>query len=180
MARTCTICTHPDRAAIDQALVVDKLSFRDIARQWRVSKDAIARHKDHIPAALVKAQSAKEVAQADTLLGEVKEAGGRAERLYQAAEQILQQALDSKDLKLALQAIRGAIDVMGEARAYLGLKGQLTGELNGTEGGARQVIIVLPARVPVGFIDPDPLSTSVEDIQDAEYQDLPALPPPGR
>ena len=55
MPRPCSICTHPRRSAIDQALTLDRASLRDIARQWRVSKDAIARHRDHIPQALVKA-----------------------------------------------------------------------------------------------------------------------------
>jgi hypothetical protein len=90
MPRTCTVCTNPDRAAIDKALVVDKISFRDIARQWRVSKDAIARHKEHIPQTLAKAQEAKEVAHADSLLD----------------------ALASKDPRTAIQAIRTAAEVL--------------------------------------------------------------------
>lgn len=38
-------------------------------------------------------------------------------------------ALDAKDLRTALQAIRAAADVMGEARAYMELHGELSGEL---------------------------------------------------
>jgi hypothetical protein len=161
MPRTCTVCHHPDRAAIDQALVVDKLSFRDIARQWRVSKDAIARHQAHIPAALSKAQEAKEIAEADTLLGEVREAKGRGQRLYAAAEEILNRALQAADLRVALQAIRAAVDVMGEARAHLELEGEITGELNGQEGGNRQVIVVLPALAQPG--KPLPLNVAIPE-----------------
>ncbi|HZY72406.1 MAG TPA: hypothetical protein VFE22_04795 [Edaphobacter sp.] len=57
-------------------VIINQSSFRDIARQWRVSKDSLARHKEHIPQALAKAQAAQEVARADSLLGEVKEAKG--------------------------------------------------------------------------------------------------------
>ena len=44
MPRTCTVCTHDQRQEIDKALLAGE-SLRDIARQFRVSKDSIARHK---------------------------------------------------------------------------------------------------------------------------------------
>jgi hypothetical protein len=61
-------------------------------------------------------------------LEDVRNAEGRAERLYKAAEAILARALDVKDLRTALQAIRAAADVMAEGRQYLELRGDLTGE----------------------------------------------------
>ena len=72
MPRTCTVCTHPDRPAIDQALVNHR-PFRDIARHFGVSKDAALRHHDeHLPAALAKAQEAEDVAHAIDVLGQLK------------------------------------------------------------------------------------------------------------
>ena len=62
------------------------------------------------------------------MLEDVRNAEGRAERLYKAAEAILARALDVKDLRTALQAIRAAADVMAEGRQYLELRGDLTGE----------------------------------------------------
>lgn len=51
MPRVCTVCTHPDRAAIDLALTAGRDSFRGIARQYRVSPDAVERHRTkHVPA----------------------------------------------------------------------------------------------------------------------------------
>lgn len=44
MPRSCTICSHPQRAALETALR-DETSLRDIARQYAVSKDGLARHK---------------------------------------------------------------------------------------------------------------------------------------
>jgi hypothetical protein len=38
--------------------------------------------------------------------------------------------MESKDLKTALAAISGAVNVMREGRAYLELRGEITGELN--------------------------------------------------
>jgi hypothetical protein len=49
MPRTCTICTHPKRTAIEQALG-QAIPLRTIAAQWSVSKTALIRHKtDHLP-----------------------------------------------------------------------------------------------------------------------------------
>jgi hypothetical protein len=67
---------------------------------------------------------------ADTLLDDVRSGGDRAERLYNSAEAILERALEAKDLKTALAAISGAVNVMREGRAYLELRGEITGELN--------------------------------------------------
>jgi hypothetical protein len=49
MPRTCTVCAHPERQAIDRALVGVTSPYRDIARQYGLSKDALLRHKaDHL------------------------------------------------------------------------------------------------------------------------------------
>ena len=43
MGRSCTICTHPHRAAIDAALEAGH-AFRDIAGNYHVSKTSLYRH----------------------------------------------------------------------------------------------------------------------------------------
>jgi hypothetical protein len=49
MPRTCTICTHPQRTAMEHALG-DGLPLRTIEDRWSVSKTALIRHKaDHLP-----------------------------------------------------------------------------------------------------------------------------------
>jgi hypothetical protein len=53
MPRRCTICDHPSREAIDQALVAGQ-ALRDIAGHYHLSKSALARHKEsHAPPALI-------------------------------------------------------------------------------------------------------------------------------
>jgi hypothetical protein len=64
------------------------------------------------------------------MIDDVRDAEGRGERLYEAAEQIFRRALESQDLKTALQAIRACVEVMAEAGGYMELRGQLTGELD--------------------------------------------------
>lgn len=125
MARTCTICTHPERQAIDQALVAGTPK-RDVSALFRVSEDAMTRHAAaHLPQALSKAQEAKEVAQGDDLLGQLKDLQGRTLG-------ILTQAEEAKDLRTALQAV-------GQARGNLELLAKVTGEL--AQEGAVNILI---------------------------------------
>jgi hypothetical protein len=114
MAQSCSICTHSERAAIDAALLESR-SYRDVAGQYNVSKSALERHRAHIVPALARAQEAREVADADTLLDQVK-------TLQSEAKGILEKAKNTGDLKTALSAI-------GQARACLELLAKLTGEL---------------------------------------------------
>jgi hypothetical protein len=100
---------------IERAMVADQPN-RAIARQWRVSKDAVARHKsEHLPEALTKAQDAQEAAQADDLLAQVQD-------LHRRTLALLKKAEDGDKLGLALAAIR-------EARSNLELLARLEGKL---------------------------------------------------
>jgi hypothetical protein len=116
LPRTCTVCSHLARKAIDEALV-EGVAFPALAAKYGVSKDALSRHKaKHLPAKLVMAQAAEEVAQADSLLDQVRDLQARAHRILDKAE-------SAGDLRAALGAIR-------EARGNLELLARLLGELN--------------------------------------------------
>jgi len=113
---TCTICVHPERRAIDDALV-SGMSQRAIARQWCVSRDAVQRHaKRHLSPALVAIQAEREHEGAASLLARVEDLIGRTERLLQAAES------DGR-VSTALAAVR-------ELRSLLELLGKASGELD--------------------------------------------------
>ena len=128
MPRRCTVCTHPRREEIDRLLVARGGTFRDIARQFRVGKDALFRHyDDHLPEALAKAEGAKEAARADDLLGQMR-------TLQKATHHILAAALGSGDHRTALGAVR-------EARGNLELLGKLLGEL---EHGTTVNVLISP------------------------------------
>jgi hypothetical protein len=114
--RRCAICTHPDREAIDKALVGDA-ALSELAAIYRVSDDSLGRHKaNHLPAKLVMAEAAAEVARADSLLGQVRD-------LQRRALDILDKAEEAGELRTALSAIR-------EARGNLELLAKLLGELD--------------------------------------------------
>ncbi len=116
MARTCTVCTHAERAAID-LLLVNGGSGNAVAAKYRVSEDAVVRHRArHLPAALAVATEAAAVARADDLLGQVRDLQGKALGILAKAER-------AGDLRTALGAIR-------EARGNLELLAKLIGQLD--------------------------------------------------
>jgi hypothetical protein len=115
VTRPCSVCTHPDRAAIDAALV-NRTSYRDISGQYRVSRSALSRHAEHIPSRLTAASAAADVARADTLLGQVQSLRDRALSLLDRAER-------DGDLRAAIVALR-------ETRNTVELLAKIAGELN--------------------------------------------------
>jgi len=114
MPRRCSCCTSPKRAAIDEA-IVGRVSFRGIARQHRVSADAVERHaKTHLPAAIVKARAVEEVANGDALLRQIQDLQRRTLAILDGAEK--------DDARTALVAIH-------QARENLALLSKLLAEL---------------------------------------------------
>src|SRR5215212_3311905 len=126
MPRRCSVCMHPDRENIDEALV-GATAISAISAKYRdISEDALGRHKaNHLPAKLIMAEKAKEVAQADSLLEQVRD-------LQQSTLNILAEAEQAKQYRTALSAIR-------EARGNLELLAKLLGELD--EGPTVNVLI---------------------------------------
>ena len=116
MPRSCATCEHPEREAIDHALV-GGASNRATASLYGVSESAVRRHRaNHLPAKLVMAEKASEIVEADNLLGQVRD-------LQQSTLDILAEAERSKQYRTALSAIR-------EARGNLELLAKLLGELD--------------------------------------------------
>ena len=125
MPRRCTICVHDNRPAIDQALISGE-PFRHIAIRFGTSTASLQRHKkEHIPLSLRKAHDAEEIAQADTLLDQIRE-------LQSHAMGILAKAETAGDLRTALAAI-------AQARGVLELQAKVTGETDKAEEQPRAV-----------------------------------------
>jgi len=121
MGRTCTVCAHKDVAEIDRLLLCSD-SYRDIARQFGLSKDALARHKEsHIPELLSKSQDVKETLQADNLLDQIVYYEAEARRFKGLAE-------SQGDLELALKAVDRALkclDLFAKARGIINEQPQI-------------------------------------------------------
>ncbi len=116
MPRACTICSHPEREAINRELV-ESVPFRKISERFGTSITALHRHKtDHLPGKLVMAREAQEIAEADDLLGQVRDIHARTLAILEAVEA-------TGEHRTALAAIR-------EARSNLELLAKLIGELD--------------------------------------------------
>ncbi|SCL75743.1 hypothetical protein L21_1655 [Methanoculleus chikugoensis] len=86
MARQCTICTHPQRAEIDQAIVSGE-KYRSISQRFDVSEAAIGRHKKHISAAVVDAERQKAVSGTAKMLKELSRGFDSLARAANRAEE---------------------------------------------------------------------------------------------
>jgi hypothetical protein len=127
MTRVCTVCTHPQREAIDRALIGGE-RYRDIARRENISKDALYRHKsEHLPVHLTRAADVEEEATATGLLA-------RLRALNAETADVLKEARKSADHDLRLKAI-------ARAEKQIELEGRLLGEL---QGGATVNVVVAP------------------------------------
>jgi len=118
MPRPCTVCSHKDVDEINRLLLCSD-SYRDIARQFGLSKDAVARHKEsHIAGLLSKSTELKaevESTQGTQTLAEVRELKARA-------LEILDEAQGAGDLKTALLGIREARSCL---ELYMKAEGQI-------------------------------------------------------
>jgi hypothetical protein len=127
MPQACTACHHPEREAIDAA-IVERQSYRAIARQWGLSKVAVARHVAHVSRALTAIAADREEAAA----GSLRE---RVEGLIRRTEVFLAAAEKTGAVAQGLAAVR-------ELRALLELLGKASGELK-PEGGPSVSVNVL-------------------------------------
>src|SRR3954454_9012343 len=71
--RTCTICRHADREAIER-LLVERVPYRAIASQHGVSKPALQRHaENHLASAIAEAHAAEDTTRGEHLLARLHE-----------------------------------------------------------------------------------------------------------
>jgi hypothetical protein len=116
MPRSCTICSHESRDAIEDAFIAGTPKRR-IASHYGVSERAVRYHtREHLPALLALARDAERAARADCLLDRIEALQSRTLAILEATE-------ETGEHRTALAAIR-------EARGNLELIGEVTKELN--------------------------------------------------
>ena len=134
MPQFCSVCRHPEKLAIEGAVLRNE-PLRSIAQRLGTSPWAIHRHKKHLPKQLAEARHAEQVAEATGLLN-------RVEALLAEAEKIAAAAKESRDWSAATSALR-------EARSCLELLGRLRGELQtGTNVKVAVGVQVNPRETP--------------------------------
>jgi hypothetical protein len=120
MPRLCSVCTHPDRTAIDEALLLRADSNRRVASQYGLTERAIRAHlANHLTAQLreVAATNAEaDVRQAIDVIAQLR-------TINEAAVEVLQRARKDEDGDLALKAI-------DRVQRQLELQAKLLGDLS--------------------------------------------------
>jgi hypothetical protein len=112
--QSCTVCRHPERLAIEAALV-KQTAFRKIGKEFNVGFQAVRRHQAHVLRKLSKAREGIEMAEASTLLA-------RIDQVLRDAQRITAKAEKDGDLPTALQGLRTITN-------SLSLLGRITGEI---------------------------------------------------
>ena len=85
MPRACSVCAHSNRKQIDSELAGGG-GIRGIARKYRVSEDAISRHRSHLAEAVVRAAERKGERIEDSLLDQIQRLTLRAWSLLDKLE----------------------------------------------------------------------------------------------
>ena len=152
MSRVCTVCRHPERKAIETALIARE-SLRDIESRFGTKRSSVDRHKAKCLAetlsrataaanaahsetltAQVQASSAANVAHADDLIAQVHKLAADAQRIATAAEA-------SKDFRTALAGVR-------ELTRIVELLAKLRGDINeGTNVNVMNVGVSDPVKL---------------------------------
>jgi hypothetical protein len=118
VGRLCTICSHPERQAIDAALLVHEAGYRDIGRRFGVEKDALYAHAHtHLAEQIREHKELAMLASSESLMAELN-------RLHTYATWALDRAKASDDARTVL----AGVDVAGrnvERLAKLGPVGEI-------------------------------------------------------
>jgi hypothetical protein len=105
--RTCSICSHEHRDAMEDAFIAGQAKRR-IASQHGVSERAVRYHmREHLPALLALARDAERAARADTLLD-------RMEALQSQTLAILDAPEDQRTALAAIAQARRNLELIGE------------------------------------------------------------------
>jgi hypothetical protein len=120
--RTCSICSHEHRDAMEDAFIVGQAKRR-IASQHGVSERAVRYHmREHLPALLALARDAERAARADSLLD-------RIEYLQSQTLVILDAPEDQRTALAAIAQARRNLELIGEVTKELDRAGTINLEL---------------------------------------------------
>jgi hypothetical protein len=111
------VCTHPERAAIDKALVAGEATRKIVARYGTFSHTSLQRHQaHHLPATMLKAKETEDIGHAIDVVKQLKAINGVALEIMSAARHrgdgdTALKAIDRVQRQIELQAkLLGELD----------------------------------------------------------------------
>ena len=141
MPRTCSICSHEHRDAMEDAFIAGQAKRR-IASQHGVTERAVRYHmREHLPALLALARDAERAARADTLLD-------RMEALQSQTSAILDAPEDQRTALAAIAQARRNLELIGELTRELDRAGTINLELTVEWQEVRAVLVNTLASYP--------------------------------
>lgn len=139
---TCSVCSHPERNAIDALTTLGLQSKRAIANQYGLTHTSIMRHASHIGRRVEKAVARREEKAGDDFLDGLHKSIKRMDRGVRHGLLALDEGLIEPEL-----AYRLAPSFMAQALKARELLGNATGRLNQVTG-AGAVNIALQLVIP--------------------------------
>jgi hypothetical protein len=131
MGRLCTICTHPERQAIDAALLVREVGFEKIAKRFDVSWQALYGHaRKHLREQIRQHKELAMLASSESLMAELN-------RLHTYATWALDRAKAADDARTVL----AGVDVAGrnvERLSRIGPLGDIQREIDALKADLQQ------------------------------------------
>ena len=148
MPRTCTICSHPDRAKIDAALASGSEPFRTLSRNYGISRPALARHKaNHLTHQIERLNDRQRADFLDEYLAWQRELREKAMRILAKAEALIDKGSASA-LRGAASCIREVRNLHNDVARGLGAIGQDRQEDARVNVG--RAVIIAPPQLPPG------------------------------
>jgi hypothetical protein len=144
--------------------------LRDIARQFELSKDAVARHRSgHLAKTLVQARADQGLLRADSLMDYLQRRRAGLDQMDEDVREIQQDAKRENDRHGVLEAVKTRTGIVGKQLQLADLLGRATGEFGGA-APVQQNILVQVLSIPK-------IGERLEDFRPAiECQAVPELP----
>ena len=87
MPRLCTVCSHPQRQEIDQALMEHSVGYRGVAKRFGVHPASVYRHQyDHLRGMVQQSEELRRMLATDNLTDNLAKWHRRMERQYRKAD----------------------------------------------------------------------------------------------
>jgi hypothetical protein len=131
MGRLCTICTHPERQAIDAALLVREAGYEKIAKRFDVSWQALYGHtRKHLREQIRQYKELAMLASSESLIAEMN-------RLHAYVSRVLERGEAAGDDRLVLLGVsQGQRNV--ETLARIGPLGDIQREIDALKASLQQ------------------------------------------
>lgn len=148
MSLRCTVCPHPARKEIDEAILLGE-PYRAVAARFGLGRSSLARHLEaHVGPQIERAARAKDQIGALDLWKRLAGIETTARRHVETLERLGQEAERAKDLRSAIAAVHAASAPLRELARTVEILARLRGDLEPEEKRTLNYVIVFEGGMP--------------------------------